>query len=240
MPGAVDLRVAHAAVVNMKRIHSHAVRVGDVFNRTWMHLGGPTDEDAASWLRFAVPTMRGAKTQTAYSQLAYTKHVAHTLDLPRSAQLDVPAIVGDSLADRYIAPVINLRSSLSEGTPFADALAQAGRLVEGFARTDIAEVAQESAVAAMADTPGITHYRRVPSDLACDFCLLISGQRYTTDDLAPSHKNCTCGIGPITEESDPTFERQRALSKDLYADEQRVADAQTKEADLSSEEGAPA
>lgn len=235
MPSVAELRVARAAVRNHAQQSAYAKRVGDVMQRTWHHLGGPDDASAEAWLRFSVPTINAAKTQTAYSQLAYTREVARMLHLPPTAHIDVPAIVGDDLADRYMSPVIQVREGLGLGKWIDDAMESAAASVRELAVTDVADTSRESAIAAMADTPGVTHYRRVPSDMACDFCLLIAGQTYNTDELAPAHNNCTCSVAPITEEADPTFDRQQALSKDLYASQQRTDDAQA-EADRLGEE----
>lgn len=238
MPSPVDLRVGRAAVHNQRQQSALARHVGEVYHRTFRTLPGVDDAAAERWLRFAVPTMKAAKTQTAYSQLAYTREVARWMHLPATATIDVAAIVGDSLEDRYMAPVIAARSWVAEGNWFTDAIEMAANQAREMARSDIADTSRDAAVASMGATPGVTHYRRVPSDSACDFCLLIAGQRYTTEDLAPAHNNCTCGVAPITDEADPTFERQQLLSKDLYADQQRVDDAHAEEDRLSEEEPA--
>lgn len=214
---------------------AYAKKIGEIYYRSWGHLGGITDEDASTWLRFAVPTMRASKTQAAYTQLAYTRQIARSMDLAPTAKLDIASVVADGLPDRYMSPVIDARTSLAQGSFFDDAMDKAARLVRELARTDVADTSQQAAVAAMDDTPGVVAYRRVPSDVACDFCLLIAGQTYRTDELAPAHNNCTCGVAPVSDEDDPTLERQRALSKDLYADQQRVDDAQAETDRLGSD-----
>lgn len=236
MPSPADLRVVHAALVNQRRTATYAIRVGDIFYRHWKAVGGVDDAAAGTWIKWAAPTMRATQTQAAYSQVAYTREVARMLRLPPGGAVDVPSLVSEGLEERYMAPVITARSGLSLGQLFDDIMAEAGRQVREMARSDIADTSRDAAVSAMETTPGITHYRRVPSDQACDFCLLIAGQTYNTDELAPAHNNCTCSVAPITEESDATFGYQQSLSKDLYASQQRLDDAQANEARLTDDQ----
>lgn len=230
-----ELQLTRIAVNNQARMSAYARRVGDTYAKTFRVIGGADGEAERAWKAFAAPTMQSTQRHVLRTQESYVRLMARGMDLTPNGHVDPERIVNtlDELVDRYGSPIIDVRAGLADGKGWDQSLAEAMRHADELARTDVAEATRDSATASMSGIEGIVAYRRVPSGTACDFCLLIAGQTYRTEELSPAHNNCTCGVAPLSDESDPTFARQQALSKELYADQQRVDDAQA-QADAQS------
>lgn len=227
MPPLSPEALTRLAVSNQHRMSAYAKRVSDTYGRTFKVLGGADGEAEQAWTRFAAPTMRATQRHVIRTQQSYVNLMAHGLGLDAGTPVEPDELLGSlaDLADRYTSPIIDVRALLTQGMQFLDAVDQASRHATELARTDVADTTRDSGTAAMDNTDGIVAYRRVPSANACPFCLVVAGQTYHTDDLAPAHNNCTCGVAPITDEHDPTLARQQSLAKDVYANKSAVEDA---------------
>jgi hypothetical protein len=236
MPPLPSERLTRLAVVNQQRMSAYAKQIANTYGRTFKVLGGADGEAERAWGRFAGPTMQATQRHVVRTQQSYVNLMARGLGLEHGEPIDPDELVGSlaDLADRYASPIIDVRALLGQGMQFLDALDQASRHASELARDDVADTTRDSATAAMDNTDGIVAYRRVPSDNACPFCLIVAGQTYHTDDLAPAHNNCTCGVAPVTDENDPTLARQAAMAKDVYANKSLVEDAQSTAASLDT------
>jgi hypothetical protein len=204
-----------------------AKHVGVTYRRSFGVLGGADEAAAKRWTQFAVPTIEATQTHVARTQLAYVRSMSAAMGLAPDAEIDPADYVGDALRDdgrsmddRYNGPIVAVRSWLSQGLDFLGAMSKGAGEAQELSRSDVADTARAAATGAMSTTPGIVAYRRVTSENPCEFCVLIAGQTYHTDELAPAHNNCTCGVAPVTDESDPALAWQKQVSKDIYANEQ--------------------
>lgn len=103
----------------------------------------------------------------------------------------------------YERPIVTARTALSRGEPFVRAVAIGRARAAANADTDVILASRAGSAEAMARSSRIVGYRRVPDSGACEFCLLVSTQRYTKERLMPIHNHCHCSVAPIIGTTDP-------------------------------------
>lgn len=175
-----------------------AAMLGDA----WMSLGGYDLDDIADWETLAAPVSEAARAETA---AAATGYVAVLLDGPPSP-VDVP----DDLADPT-APFLRMWHRLAEGDLWEDART-AGVSAAGDYAADLVHSSARTA-AGRAGGERIVGWRRVLVGISCEWCALVSTQRYRSAESADfGHRRCDCTVAPIVGLLDPG----RVINDDLY------------------------
>lgn len=115
----------------------------------------------------------------------------------------------------YARPFISVWTGLKNGRPWVDAVATGRARATSSATMDVALSTRAAASQIGELDDRIVGYQRVPDGSACDFCTLVAGQRYRTDDLMPLHNHCGCTVEPILASERGRFTGKDANDLDL-------------------------
>lgn len=168
-----------------------ARRVGTAWNR----VRGLDDRALDAWLDSVLPTVEGARAQTAALASGFLASAGFSAT---GGAVEIRR--GASLREIYARPFVTARTALSRGLSFTEAL-ELGRLrALGTIETDLSLTNREAM--GKATDRRIRYWRRVLTGKSCMFCATASTQRYRKPDLLPLHPNCDCSVAPIAG-SDP-------------------------------------
>jgi hypothetical protein len=199
------------------------ILTGDAVEQLWLELGGPDDRRAVEAAEAMLELVNTAAAETAELVDGYVADYVSTVTRrpPRSVSpLDLADYVVDQLRNGtpgrtvYQRPAVELRRLLSEGRPYDEALAQAGRRAAGMAEADVALAHRRAAADRMSSTPGVDGYQRVLTGASCLLCAVASTQRYKTSELMPIHTRCDCRVAPIVDGDN----YGRIVNRELYAE----------------------
>jgi hypothetical protein len=105
----------------------------------------------------------------------------------------------------YRRPFVTVWTSLQQSGDWAAAVDAGGARAVSTAAMDVQLTMRQTLVEIGSRDDRILGFARVPDGDACDFCSLIAGQRYTTEDLMPVHNHCGCGVDVITADERGDF-----------------------------------
>lgn len=188
-------QLARAHIEAQARLRSFAAAgVGAI----WRQLGSWDEADVDRFLAQALPVVAATKRQSVSLTEAYLARQVKRAALGVSPRAIDRAVRGRTDPEEvYRRPFVTLWSKLGESKLFDDALAAAADRAESAAATDV-QLAMTHTLREVGEADGqIAGYQRVPNGGACEFCILVSGQRYTTDQLMPIHNHCGCGVDVI-------------------------------------------
>lgn len=171
--------------------------------RSFLTLPEYTDETFAEWLAMAGPVSDAtaqASAGLASSFLSTATGIGHAGALDVAAYTQA-AIGVQPFETRYRDPFIAVWNHLGKGEQPAEARAagasRAGLIVDEDAQWAASRAMRDTATKAAEAGRPIRGYQRIPEADACSFCLLVSTRTYHTDDLAPVHAGCGCGVEPL-------------------------------------------
>jgi hypothetical protein len=196
--------------------------VGDAVEAQWAASAGVSDAGMAVWLDSITPTL-----QTANQMAAGLTRVSVATALDVAGEPGHGAVMalqvtgtprGVPLADVFARPIVVVRTKLSEGQSWVEAMRAGMNLARNLAETDVSLVqrqtmAQASTVAVDAGAH-VVGYRRTLTGRSCVFCAVASTARYHVGELMPLHGRCDCGVAPIIGTRDPG----RVINKAILAD----------------------
>lgn len=197
-------QLAEAHIRAQKRLRDAAVRA---VSTAWQQLPAYNEQDVPQFLNRAVPAVTAAQRQSALVTNAY---LARAIRRP-VAPLDVAAVTGPAVRagtppeEVYRRPFVTVWTSLKAGNQLEDAIAAGLARAAGSAAMDVQLTMRATLQDVGMREDRILGYARVPDGDACNFCQLISGQRYTTEDLLPVHNHCGCSVEVITAETRDQF-----------------------------------
>lgn len=172
----------------------------------WSALPSYDETDVPAFLARAVPVTTAAQHTSVALTAAF---LARRL---RSQPASVPAAAilaqvrnGTPPADVYRRPFVTVWSALKDGKLYEDAAAAGLARASSTAEMDVQLAMRQTLVTVGQVDERILGYQRVPDAGACEFCRLIAGQRYTTDQLMPVHNRCGCGVDVITADNRGDF-----------------------------------
>jgi hypothetical protein len=166
---------------------------------TWTGLGSYDKGDVDRFISRVVPQVQSGQRQAVRLTNAYMARFTKG----RPANLDLEALTGAGVrngaapAEVYTRPFVNVWTALSKGVPFVDAVRSGLARVTSTAEMDVALSSRAASVAYAATDDRIVGFERVPDGGACEFCSLVSGQRYHSEDLMPLHNRCGCTVEPL-------------------------------------------
>lgn len=158
----------------------------------WRKLGSYDRDRVPEWETRIDPAVTTFAGRTAAVTAAYMSIIT---DTPVRGVTPPPV-----LADPEI-PFLRTWRGLNQGKPWEEAVAAGESAVAEYST----EVVQYStADAAEQTSQGTVGWRRVLVGVSCEWCALVSTQRYTSRQSATfGHANCDCEVVPITGSVDP-------------------------------------
>jgi hypothetical protein len=194
MPPVNDL-----ALLKRRRglLTSIRLTTGAALGNAWDNFGAWTDDQQDRWARIATAILTAGQNRAIDLQIAYLQTtLRQTIPFDRAALLERAAIDVNQ-------PFVALANALAGGIPFTEALT-AGRLrAEGVGESGTQWAARAANNAAEGDER-IVGWTRVLDGDPCDWCQLVSTQRYHTADSASfGHLRCGCDVEPILGTRDP-------------------------------------
>jgi hypothetical protein len=167
--------------------------------RIWGSLPDYNRPSLDRWLSQVLPVVLGAQRQ----QVAVTQaYLSAALDRP-AASIDPEAVIGSAARagtppeEVYTRPFIQVWQALATGRPYVEAVNVGLARATSSAAMDV-QLAMRDTLKAVGDTdPSIAGYQRVADPGACEYCLLLDGAQFRTDDPMPIHNFCGCGVEPV-------------------------------------------
>lgn len=189
--------LAQAHIEAERRLRLIAARA---IANAWQALGSYDEPDVARFLQIALPLVEAAQRQSVNLTTAY---LARAIDRP-AVGLDIAALIaglrgGTAPSVVYRRPFVTVWSALADHKPYPDAVRTGMARATAAVETDV-QLAMTHTLREVGSRESlILGYRRVPDATACEFCRLIAGRRYLTEDLQPVHAHCGCGVDVITD-----------------------------------------
>src|ERR1044072_6749026 len=172
----------------------------------WADLPGYDRENVDEWLSKVVPVVLTSQRAAVARTEACLAQAIGRQPLGVNPVAIIGGVRGDTSPDQvYERPFVTLWTKLGAGVDFNAAVSAALERATSSAATDV-QMAMRDTLREVGEADDlILGYQRVPDGGACQFCQLVSGQRYRTEDLMPIHNNCGCGGEPITGAERPNF-----------------------------------
>ncbi len=182
-----------------------ALTAGTVAN-TWRRLPNYDAPSVPVFLSVVVPLILAAQRSSVALTNAF---IARSLGRPPvgiAADAILTGIRGETLPQEvYRRPFVTTWTALQDGRPYADAVSAGLSRATASAEMDV-QLAMTHTLRDIGERdPAVLGYARVPDPGACEFCTLIAGQRYRTDQLMPAHNRCGCGVDVITAANRQNF-----------------------------------
>lgn len=180
-------------------------------------MSGYDEADIPVFLQAAVPIVRAGQSASARATSAFLARSSGSRPKP----LDLGAVTGAAVRNGvdpdvvYRRPFTDIYRMLKNGSQWQDAVNAGRARAVSSAATDVQLAMRQTLVEVGTQDERIVGYARVPDSGACEFCQLIAGQRYTTEDLLPVHSNCGCGVDIITAETRDDYHGKRDNDLDM-------------------------
>lgn len=182
----------------------------------WKAQSGFRDANVADFTRFIVPRVQAAQIRTAsltstyLSQMADAKYGVKVAPVPvsRAAVLNGRGV---DPVEVYTRPAVTVRTALSNGSSYTEAVAAGLVRLKSLVETDL-QMAKVRQVSESTRGSRFQYFARVLTGAEdCALCVIASTQRYTRGDLMPIHPSCDCGVEPLESERDPGQVLDQAL-----------------------------
>lgn len=186
---------------------STAARTASAVQRSYLATLPLDDASAALWTQQATSLVEVGRMASADLTSTYLRMYGEIekSSLAIEAGSSLPLEYRDGLDPEYVykRSIIKARTLISQGMESYAAQTVAADGAASRADTDSMMAARSRSNNIYSLTPTIVGYRRVPDTNACQFCLLVSTQRYHTGYLMPIHTKCHCTTAPIIGKKDP-------------------------------------
>lgn len=196
--------LADAHIVAQERIRR---RTAAAVGSAWRSLSAYDRENVPEFLQLAVPIVAAGQRQSAATTNAFLARATRRSPLA----LNVAAVTGAGVRAGtppetvYERPFVTVWTALKAGTEFKDAVNAGRARATGSAAMDV-QLTMRATLRDIGERDDmILGFERVPDGDACEFCVLVAGQQYTTQDLMPVHNHCGCGVDVITAENRGDF-----------------------------------
>lgn len=184
--------------------------VGRLIAQLWGGLPNHDQEQLPVWLGRAVPLVMAAGRQSTALTDAF---LGHAMDRePLGVEFRYPRPVDPF--EVYTRPFITYYTAVKDRDKDEEqAIFEGLDRATSAAQTDVQLAMRQTLVQVGEQDDLILGYRRVPDADACEFCKLVSGQRYHTSELMPVHNHCGCGVDVITAENRGDFGGKQHLDR---------------------------
>lgn len=188
-----DIELTRRYQAQLRRL---GTRSGAVLADMWDQLDSYDASAHAAWQAQAAPVVAASQSQASGLAAAYVA----TLAAAPMPSVDVAA--GPDLLDPFIA----LGGALNRGLTFETAQELGRSRAEAVGAESVQWTARQAVGEAAAGTRGVVGWRRVLEGDSCEWCALVSTQRYSTAaaaSLGNQHTRCDCDVVPIIGDRDP-------------------------------------
>lgn len=198
MPAATDEEIIGLTVNYQDQLNAIADAAGRIARQVWFDLPGTDREHIGQFIDDARPVVFGARGEAIDLTSAYLHEL--TGQIPRAVDLKL----GDP---RWSDPFLRTWRELSKGKGWDQARLSGATQAQAVA----IDVVQSGAIGRMTQNGivGLVGFRRVPQPGACDWCRLVSTQRYHSAETAAfghgkgKHNACHCTVVAIYGKRDP-------------------------------------
>lgn len=172
----------------------------------WLALGSYDRDDVARWEVLIAAAVAAFAEEAAAAAVGYVATVAEVVPPP----LPTPTV----LADPEV-PFLRHWRGLNDGKLWEQSVEDAAGAVEEFANDVVHSTARVASDGVSDDVVG---WRRVLVGPSCEWCALVSTQRYRSAESADfGHAKCDCTVAPIVGDADPGRVINRPLLRELKA-----------------------
>jgi len=167
--------------------------------RIWGSLPNYDRPSVDQWLSQVLPVILAAQRQEVALTEAY---LTAALDRPVQG-VDPAELIGKAARggtdpeEVYTRPFIHVWQGLSQGRPYVEAVNVGLARATSAAATDVQLAMRDTLKAVGEIDPAIAGYQRVADPGACEYCLLLDGAQFRTEDPMPIHNFCGCGVEPV-------------------------------------------
>jgi hypothetical protein len=196
--------LAQAHIVSQARLRTLTAAAAATI---WQQLPGYDEEHVDEWLTRVLPIIAAGQRQSVRLTEAFLSRALGRAPLGVQADeiIGAAARAGTDPATVYRRPFVTVWTALGAGKDWNSAAAAGLARARSTAATDV-QLAMRGTLTAVGEADDlIVGYARVPDGGACDFCRLVAGQRYRTDQLMPIHSHCGCGVDVITRQTRGNF-----------------------------------
>jgi hypothetical protein len=183
---------------------------GLVAARLFQQLGSWRDDDVKTYIEILTASLDGAKLQASQSTVSFYSQMAQL----NGQDLSKPALVMSDLSTKklrgvgseivYKRPFVDMRTQLSKGKTFKEAVDAGARRAASLASTEVQLARRNTGLQIRNENDRIVGYiRTLTGAESCALCNVASTQRYRRGDLMPIHPGCDCGEMPIFGNQDP-------------------------------------
>jgi len=183
---------------------------GLVAARLFQQLGSWRDDDVKTYIEILTASLDGAKLQASQSTVSFYSQMAQL----NGQDLAKPALVMSDLSTQklrgvgseivYQRPFVDMRTQLSKGKTFKEAVDAGARRAASLASTEVQLARRNTGLQIRNENDRIVGYiRTLTGAESCALCNVASTQRYRRGDLMPIHPGCDCGEMPIFGNQDP-------------------------------------
>lgn len=171
-------------------------RLVDLAVAYWSRMGSYNPSDSERFIAFITPRVLAGRANVAALTAAYLARVA---EVDAAPVIDVANIRGTDDLEVYNRANVTLRTEISKGASFGDAVATASERVASIVATDMQLAAQRQTAASTGASRAFDGgFRRTLSGREnCAKCYIASTQRYHRGELMPIHPACDCGVEPL-------------------------------------------
>lgn len=170
------------------------------FTQARFAAGQHRDADLERFVREVVPVVLASRRQVSSLTDAYLALVlseALGVKVAPRGPVDTDALRGVDASEVYARPYVTVRTKLSEGLSYTDAVSAGVARLTDIALADM-QLAKTHTALQSFDRDGVSGYKRTLTGRAnCALCYLASTQFYHRGDLMPIHPGCNCGVDPI-------------------------------------------
>lgn len=169
-------------------------RLVDYTTATWNSLGSWRDADIQRFVDRILPRVLAGQKSVAGLTDAY---LARVLGSSPVGTIDTSALRGVDPSEVYQRPAVAMRTALSQGKSFTDALAAGAARLASLVVTDL-QLANTHQASEVLGSSGAAGFRRtLTGNEDCALCVIASTQRYHRGNLLPMHPGCDCGVAPL-------------------------------------------
>lgn len=168
----------------------------------WDALPAYRDKNSDDFVEMVAPLVEAGQVQVAEITSAYIAQAVAVMNdtppLPVDVDVaDVTAPRGVPASEVYQRPAQTVWTKLSDGVPYAVAVAAGATRLEQLLGIDL-QLAQTHQARRSYSNSGVKYYRRVLTGREnCGLCLIASTQHYHSGDLSPIHPGCDCTTAPL-------------------------------------------